>query len=226
MKKTLIVLLLLTGIALPAFSAGDTATGDTTNSLPEVLIIGDSISMGYTPFVKQIMKDKAIVKHNKGNAEYTGCGPQALDRWIGETKWDVIHFNWGLWDIYGWRYAKIDRSPATYEKRLDKLVTRLEKTGAKLIWATTTPVCPAPEQTMLKKFNTVAKITPSAEKEYLDAALRVMNKHHVEVNDLHALIAPQRNKYALSADNVHYTKKGYEKLAKQVAESIEKNLDK
>ena len=59
----------------------------------------------------------------------TGTGLKKLDQWLGDGKWDVIHFNWGLWDMYGWQYAKEDRSPAVYQERLEAIVSRLKKTG-------------------------------------------------------------------------------------------------
>src|SRR5690606_3837208 len=65
----------------------------------KVLIIGDSISIGYFPFVKDALKEEAYVVHNPGNSQHTGTGLQRLDEWLGTTKWDVIHFNWGLWDL-------------------------------------------------------------------------------------------------------------------------------
>ena len=77
---------------------------------------------------------------------------------------------------------------------------------------------------MRNNFKREVRINPAVEQQYLDAALRVMKKHNIRVNDLHALIAPELKKYARAADNVHYTDKGYEKLGKQVAESIEKIL--
>ena len=66
---------------------------------PNILIIGDSISIGYTPFVKEALVDKAIVMHNKGNAQHTGTGLIKIEEWLGETDWDIIQFNWGLWDL-------------------------------------------------------------------------------------------------------------------------------
>ena len=221
MNKLLIAALLLTSIALPSIFAKDAPQ---KSGLPKVLIIGDSISMGYTPRVKKMLEGKAVVKHNKGNAGPAIKGVAKIDEWLGSDKWDVIHFNWGLWDMYGWEYAKEDLSPAMYAKRLDKLVIRLKKSGATLIWGTTTPACPALEHTMLKRFKTKTLITPAVEKQYLDAALLVMKKYQIQVNDLHAFIAPHLKKYALATDDVHYTKEGYQKLAEQVAESIEKNL--
>ncbi len=221
MTKTLIAAVLLTNITLSSLFAEEPPQ---KADLPTVLIIGDSISLGYTPYVTKILKGQAIVTHHKGNAGPTIRAVEKIDEWLGSTKWDVIHFNWGLWDIYGWEYAKDDRSPAMYEKRLEQLLVRLEKTGAKLIWGTTTPSCPAPEKTMLVRFKTKVMITPAVEKEYLDAALRVMNNHSIQINDLHAFITPKLKKYALADDNVHYTEEGREQLGKQVAESIAQNL--
>lgn len=66
---------------------------------PKVLIIGDSISIGYTPFVQKALEGKAEVFRNPGNAQHTGKGLVKLEKWIGEEKWEVIHFNWGLWDL-------------------------------------------------------------------------------------------------------------------------------
>jgi len=213
MKKLLIITLFLTSLNLFA------------EQLPKVLIIGDSISLGYTPYVTEMLQDKAIVKHNRANAEFTGTGLQEIDSWLGNTAWDVIHFNWGLWDIYGWRYAATkDLSVSAYESRLETLVQRLKQTGAQLIWGTTTPVCPEAEKTMLKRFKTEAKITPAIERQYLDAALRVMKKYQIEIDDLHSLMAPQRAQYALGDDNVHYTEDGYKVLAKQVADTIQATL--
>ncbi len=77
-----------------------------TNSLPRVLLIGDSISGGYEKGVKRLLAGKAEVIKNAGNAEYTGTGLKKIDEWLGDGKWDVIHFNWGLWEMYGWQYDK------------------------------------------------------------------------------------------------------------------------
>ena len=223
MKKlfTGIMLLLLSSLTLIA------ADSKKAKALPKVLLIGDSISLSYTPHVIEALKGTAAVSRARGNCAYTGTGQEKLDKWLGKTKWDVIHFNWGLWDIYGWRYskdAKVDLSPAAYEKRLDLLLVRLKKTGAKLIWCTTTPVCPEAEKGMKKKYKKKVIITAEVQKQYRDAALRVMKKHKVEINDLYSFIAPQRKKYATKDDNVHYTKEGAKVLGEQVAKEIKKRL--
>ena len=205
MKK---ILFLLTLFALPLF-AGEK---------PQVLLIGDSISIAYRPHVVEAMKDRAVVTHHKGNAGPTMRGLAQIESWLGDTEWDVIHFNWGLWDMYGWRYEQIDRSPPEYEKRLEQLVERLKKTKATLIWATTTPACPEPEH------KCKVQVTPELEKKYLAAAERVMKKHGVAINDLHAVIAKDQKKYALAPNDVHFTKEGSKALGAQVVKAIDAAL--
>ena len=185
---------------------------------PKVLIIGDSIAGGYYPYVKELLKDEAIVVKNEGNASYTGIGLQKIDEWLGEEDWDVIQFNWGLWDMYGWRYMDSIRTTEVYAKNLERLVSRLEETGAHLIWATTTPVCPAPER------NDSVLISSNVEKAYRKAALRVMKRHHIEVNDLYRSIKPKRNIFAVGENDVHFTSEGSQYLAGKVARKIRENL--
>ena len=215
----MLCLLAATAVGPVNAAAADKPDAGQGAPLPRVLLIGDSICGGYHKEVKKRLAGKADVVGPQANAEYTGTGVKQLDEWLGDGKWDVIHFNWGLWDIYGWQYAKEDRSPAMYGKRLETLVTRLEQTGAKLIWATTTPTPPEAEKTMRDRFKTEVKITPETERQYTDAALRVMNQHQIQVNDLHALMAPQLNRYA-APDNVHFSGAGYSMLGKQVADTI------
>ena len=191
--------------------------------LPRVLIIGDSISIGYTPFVQKLLKDKANIIHAPGNNESTARGLEHLDAWLGPKKWDVIHFNWGLHDLkyidektkiadvsQGKQWVPVE----VYEKNLTELVQRLKKTGAKLIWCTTTPV---PEGAHGR--------VPGEEAKYNAAALRVMQAAGVPVDDLCAFVAPQRAKLGLLKD-VHYTSAGYAALAGEVVKALEPLLAK
>src|ERR1043165_1941856 len=110
--------------------------------LPRVLLIGDSISVGYTLPVRKRLASRANVLRIPENAGTTTNGLAKLDDWLGSNRWDVIHFNWGLHDLKltpeGGYFTPLDE----YEKNLDRLVQRLRATGATLIWASTTPVPP------------------------------------------------------------------------------------
>jgi acyl-CoA thioesterase-1 len=193
------------------------------NNLPKVLLIGDSISAGYCPAVAKALAGKAVVAKSTDNGESTAVGVIKIDGWLGDTHWNVIHFNWGLWDMYGWQYASDDRSPAMYAKRLDLLVSRMKKTGAKLIWASTTPVPPGPEKTMRTRWKQEVAISPDLEYQYQEAALKVMRKHGVQVNDLYSLLKPRRSEFQ-SDDDVHFSGAGSELMAKQVGDAILKAL--
>ena len=193
------------------------------NNLPKVLLIGDSISSGYHQAVAKALEGKAVVARSSDNGESTAVGVIKIDGWLGDTKWDVIHFNWGVWDMYGWQYASDDRSPAMYAQRLDALVVRMKKTGARLIWATTTPVPPKPEATMLKRWKKEVVIDPDLERQYREVALQVMKKHDVQVDDLYTLLKPRRSEFQ-GDDNVHFSAAGSALMARQVADCILKNL--
>lgn len=194
--------------------------------LPKVLIIGDSISIGYTPFVKEILSGKGEVFHNKGNAQATSNGLEKLDSWLNGNNWDVIHFNWGLWDlcyrninskVYGNRDKEngtLTTSLEQYEINMEKLVIRLKETGAKLIFATTTPV---PEGE--------AGRFPQDSLRYNAIALAVMREHGVVINDLFSYSEDHMSKYQIKEGDVHFTKEGYQFLAKKVAQSIFNRLN-
>jgi len=198
--------------------AGDQA------SPPKVLIIGDSISIGYTKPLADILADKATVVHNPGNAQHSAYGLANLDKWLGSTQWDVIHFNHGLHDLkYVDEQGKNTSSKQTghiqipvqqYEKNMAAIVARLKKTGAKLIFATTTPYPDRPAGPLRE--------AGQAEK-YNQAALRVMAKHNIPVNDLHAFALP-RLKQLQKPRNVHFKPEGSRALAQEVASHILKAL--
>ena len=97
----------------------------------------------------------------------------------------------------------------------EKLVVRMKQTGAVLIWAPTT-VVPEGE----------AGRVVGDEVKYNAAAARVMQKHGVRIDDLHALTKTFGPELFVGPGDVHYTQEGSAKLATQVAESIAAALKK
>ncbi len=196
------------------------------SSLPQVLIIGDSISLGYTPALPGLLKGKAIVRHNPGNAGHTGMGLANIKRYLAGGKWDVIHFNWGLWDLcyrnpksktQGRRdkiNGKLTYTPEQYRANLQKIVASLKRTKAKLIWATTTPI---PENEAGRKLGDAVK--------YNTIAAEVMKQHGIPTNDLHTLMVPHMKTMTVAPGNVHFTDDGSLLLAKQVAGAIEEAIE-
>jgi acyl-CoA thioesterase-1 len=194
----------------PAYAEIQDAPG-----LPRVLLIGDSISIGYTLPVRALLDGKANVHRILTNGGPSLNGLQNLRYWLGNGKWDVIHFNFGLHDLKimseeGRHQAEIDE----YETNLTELVKQLQATGAKLIWASTTPV---PEG----KLNPPRK--PSDVPLYNAAAKKIMDANGIPINDLYSFVLPRESEIQLK-ENVHYTPAGYEALAAQVAEALQKAM--
>jgi len=203
-------------------------------NLPNVLLIGDSISIQYTPVVRSQLEGVANVvrpydpkRSRPVNCGSTVSGMKEVDRWLGTNHWDVIHFNWGLHDLcyrnpavthlYGNR-DKINGTLSVpleqYEANLEKLVARLKQTGARLIWASTTVV---PE-------NEPGRFVGD-EVKYNRAAMKIMDKYGVMPDDLYALSSSFPAQYFSAPGDVHYAPAGFEALGNQVAEKIRSQLE-
>ena len=223
-------LLLLVAGPLPAAPAARPALDlvPENPSLPRVLLIGDSISIAYTQPVRDRLTGKANVQRIPENGGETNRGLAQLETWLttgGKTAndWDVIHFNWGLHDLcyrlpgQGASRDKVAGQVAIplaqYSQNLEALAKRLKQTGAKLIFATTTPV---PEGEAGRKVGD--------DLLYNAAAVAVMQRHGIAIDDLHAPMAGQLGRYAVGPGNVHYNEAGSALLADRVAESILQGL--
>ena len=199
---------------------------------PNALIIGDSISIGYTIPVRKLLKEKVDIFRIPDNARDTGYGVSNIDRWLsarqpntGAIKYDVIHFNWGLWDVC-YRHPEstvqghrdkvrgtLTTTPEQYAENLEKIVVRLKATGARLIWCATTPV---PEKE--------AGRIQGDEIKYNAIAATIMCTHGVQINDLHSH-AMEKIESIQSTTNVHFGEAGNDWLATKVAEEILKALN-
>ena len=140
----------------PKFSGPEfkkpTANPQDDPKLPNVLIIGDSISLGYTVDVRKLLHGKADVFRVPGNCRDSAYGVEHVGDWLEGKEYDVIHFNWGLWDLcyrnpesknQGKRdkvNGTVTATPEAYAANLEKIVAELKKSNAKLIWCATTPV--------------------------------------------------------------------------------------
>ena len=198
--------------------------------LPRVLLMGDSVSIAYALEVRKLLAGVANVHRVSANCGSTkvAVGYYGLKRWLPDVneKWDVIHFNHGLHDL-SYRFAD-DRDknekgeyaspangghqnvpPEVYEKNLRQIIARLKQTGAKLIFASTTPV---PE-------SDAAKYVKDSELPYNEIAKKVMNEEGVTWNDLWSLVNPRQAELQIPR-NVHFQPKGSSVMAKRVAETI------
>lgn len=185
--------------------------------LPRVLLIGDSVSIGYTMGVRTALKGKANVHRIPQNGGATDIGLEKMAEWLGDGKWDVIHFNFGLHDAKYSSETTLRATREQYADNLRKLVAQMKATGAKLIFATTTPVPKDGVLSPTRKFDSI----PERNK----IAIQVMQENGGAVDDLYSVVLPVRDKVGREND-VHFGPEGYELLAKAVASSIETQLPK
>ncbi len=173
--------------------------------LPGVLLIGDSVSRAYTQTVRKELAGKANVHRAPANCGPTATGVKKLDIWLGDGRWDIIHFNFGIHDR--------NTSIADYTGRLEQLIGRMKKTGAKLVWCNTTPI-PDSEK---KRFTAKSIVERNA------AAAEVMRKHKIPTDDLFAAITPRLAELQ-NPDDCHFNGPGNEFLGRQVAKFLEPML--
>ncbi|MDF7808114.1 SGNH/GDSL hydrolase family protein [Pontiellaceae bacterium B12219] len=173
--------------------------------LPRMLIIGDSISRGYTLPLRHELAGKVNVHRAPQNCSSTIVGMDKLDIWLGDGNWDLITFNFGIHDR---------RDPsADYEMRLRQIVERLKKTDAKLIWVTTTPI-------------------PEDEPEYVEGAIerlnqvaeKIMTEQNIPVLDLYQAVSPNLAQYQ-RPKNCHFRESGYDFMGTLMAEVIMEQLE-
>ena len=189
--------------------------------LPRVLLIGDSISIGYTLPTRELLKGEVNLHRIPANGGPTTRGLQSIDAWLGDKKWDAIHFNWGLHDLkyindngklvspdQGHQQVPIEE----YEQNLRQLVARLKQTGATLIWRNTTPI---PEGS--------AGRVPGDEVKYNAVAATIMEENGIPTDDQYGFVKPQMDELMLPA-NVHFKKEGSAALAERTAAAIRKAL--
>lgn len=181
-------------------------------SLPRVLLLGDSISMGYTLRVQAALAGRANVHRAPTNCGSTTKGLAEIDRWIGSGRWDVIHFNFGLHDLKFLKAGVQAVPPDRYEANLRALVAKLEKTGARLVWATTTPVPPKTKEGQFPR-------TPADVSAYNDIAVSIMREHGIATDDLYAAVADRLAELQNPLD-VHFNSKGSDVLGERVAAAI------
>jgi hypothetical protein len=170
--------------------------------LPRVLLIGDSVSRGYTQATRKALAGKANVHRAPANCGPTAGGLKNIDVWLGDGKWAVIHFNFGIHD----RSTPV----ADYTQRLEQLIKRMQQTGARLVWASTTPIPDDPAK---------GQLASSIVERNLSAA-DLMRKHGIAIDDLFTAVTPHLSEMQ-NPNDVHFNSRGYDFLGETVARAIE-----
>jgi len=195
--------------------------------LPRVLVVGDSISMNYHEAARRELDGIANYHRIDGNSGSTADAVRNMDMWLDDTTqpgrhWDVIQFNSGLHDMK----QKELRSPYAvpieqYKANLRKEIALLKKTGAVLIWCSTTPV-----QNDSGHANYAFR-TRGAEKAFNAAALELLRDFpEIQLNDLCRVVNESTvfDKWREARDVHFYKEEEQAVLGKAVAHAVKKAL--
>lgn len=179
----------------------------------QVMLLGDSLRMGYEPIVRKMLQKRAEVSGPSENGRWAGYTLNSFRFWIPSMpKPDLIHWNNGLWDLGDdYHLGRPFSLPEEYESALERMVAVINKTfpDAKIIMATTMPT-DNPDSSDIESYNEILK--------------KVAKRHNIPVDDLFPIV--KENPSFVGPDHIHLTPEGFETVAKKVVESLEQYLPK
>lgn len=184
--------------------------------MKKVVLIGDSIRMGYQSYVQKELRSIADVWGPEENGGTSKNILLHLDKWVLKRAPDIVHLNCGLHDLKK-KFGSSDPaiSLEAYEFNLRKIFSQILEEGIHLIWTTITPVDEVWHH-QEKGFDRF-EVDVAA---YNAVASKVANEYQLPINDLFALITEVGLKKYLTTDGVHFVPEGSEFLGKAVAKTI------
>jgi len=183
--------------------------------MKKILLVGDSIRLSYMPGVQKLLEGKADVWGSDDNARFAKYTLWYIVSWMAHfNPPDIIHWNNGIWDAYNLYPEKGVFTPLdVYMEEMKQIYAVMKKSGAQVIFATTTAVNDA--------------FVPVKNKDidlYNEKMTEFARSVGMPVNDLNGLIR-QDKATLVSEDLFHLSAKGIELAAQQTAKTLEAYLD-
>ena len=153
--------------------------------MKNVLLIGDSIRMGYDKAVKNTLKNKANVYFPEENGRFASYVLRYIHEYksiLGDNHLDVLHWNAGLWDCLR-LFGEEPHTPLdVYAYYIERICIRIKKVfpDAQVIFATSTSVQSELMSPDCIRYNKEIET-------YNEAAVKVVSKYGFQVNDLYEL---------------------------------------
>ena len=184
--------------------------------MKKVLLLGDSIRLNYMPMVCKNLYGKAEVFGPEDNCRYAKYTLWCVHEWLrlcdGEP--DVIHWNNGIWDITRFNGTDLFTPVEEYVETLGRILRELQKTGAHVIFATSTPV----RNENPRQFN--------VDIDYYNArAVHFMQTQGIQINDLNGFVKPHIAEFISDTDFVHLNKEGIKRVGDRVCEVLRPWID-
>lgn len=196
--------------------------------LPKVVLVGDSIRLGYSPTVSKKLTGKAQVSGPRANGGDSNNVLKHLDEWVIRESPAFVLFNCGIHDTKKTKATGKFQVPADqYEANLRKIVSKIRaETKAIVLFATTTPILS--DRAAKTRSDRDYELLGESVAQYNEIAAKVMRDLNVPVLDLHAKLMDPNLMPSLAElitdDGVHYHAKGQELLGTAVGDFIEKRL--
>ncbi|MBQ8752234.1 MAG: SGNH/GDSL hydrolase family protein [Clostridia bacterium] len=208
--------------------------------MKNVLLIGDSIRLGYQQRVAELLGDEVHILAPGENCRFTKYCLWGMHAWMegwGNPKIDLVHWNTGIWDLHrATADGELFSSVEEYVRDNERMYKQMRSYSDKLVWATIIPGGEALNQhakvnALVNSEGMVANIYLCAtQKEwnedvcrYNEAARRMYESHGVVINDLYNTLLPHLDT-AMASDGLHPNEQGLELLAQQVASVIRTQL--
>ncbi|OCN02559.1 hypothetical protein A7X67_05395 [Clostridium sp. W14A] len=191
--------------------------------MKKVLLLGDSIRMGYDGIVKDLLEGECEVYYDEDNGRFSSYTLwQANQLFKNYGKFDVVHWNNGYWDMNVEAPMTEAMHPVDeYLHFLKRIIREIRRNGAEAIFATTTPV--AEQGFAFDGTGAGISYDNSWVETYNEAARKLMAQENIAVNDLYALML-KGDRYYKCGDGLHLTEEGYRLCAEQAAGLIREKL--
>jgi lysophospholipase L1-like esterase len=184
----------------------------------KVVLIGDSIRMGYQPLVVKKLDAQAAVWGPAQNCRHSLWALDHFQEWVADQHPDVVHVNFGIHDAVIQADGEHQILLNQYRLCLRRFIAKIKGLGdAKMIWATTTPLYTPQEGTPMHQWQ---KRTAARIDDYNAAALEIVNPEGIPVNDLHGVVMDNDYTKCLLEDGCHMTEFGNEVLSDAVVGAV------
>lgn len=188
--------------------------------MKKVLLLGDSIRMGYDEYVKDMLKGEYEVIYPVDNGRFAAYTLWQANQMLKGGDIALVHFNNGYWDMNIEAPMTEQIHPLEeYKSFLRRIVKLSRDCGAKVVFATTVPILDSGESADNTGVSCKINYNNQWVKDYNFAALELMKELCVPVNDLYSLCLEDKNYYKCS-DMLHLTEKGYCRCAEQTVSYI------
>ncbi len=185
--------------------------------MKNLLLIGDSIRMGYDKSVKATLDGRVNVFYPAENCKFASYLLRNFHEYMTDVKGeevDVVHWNCGLWDCLRLFGEDVHTPIDIYQYYIERLCVRIRKIcpNAKIIFATSTSVLSEKMAANFKRYNEEIEA-------YNAAAAEIVKKHGFEVDDLYSVSTSLP--IEAHSDAVHYyTPMGTKAFTDQVLKCV------